>query len=219
VEITPKRRDCVDRAREAWVKRLIDLSRRNNLLYFRPLKLGTLALSLTKGSKVADLLRGDTVAVAELVDDPKQELLYPKLLEIWRRSQENAEEKGLATMFVSIGMATWKASDDGRPPEAPILLLPTALEYKGRAGLSFSLKRTGPIQVNLVLLHVLDTEFRIKLSPDDLLLVLQGDDEGESFDPSDVYQLLRNKCHQVPAFQTNNDAILEAIAQPSVRRS
>ena len=212
MEITAKRKDCVDKARQAWIKRLIDLSRRNNLLYFRPLKLGTLALSLTKGGKVSDLLRGDTVAVADLVEDPKQELLYPKLLEIWRRAQENAEEKGLATMFMSIGMATWKASDDGRPPEAPILLLPTALEYKGRAGLSFSLKRTGPIQVNLVLLHVLDTEFRIKLSPDDLLLVLQGDGEGESFDPSDVYQLLRNSCHQVPDFQTTNDAVLGNFA-------
>jgi hypothetical protein len=212
VEISPKRKDSVENARQAWIKRLIDLSRRNNLLYFRPLKLGTLALSLTKGSKVADLLRGDAVAVAELVEDPRQELLYPKLLEIWRRSQENAEEKGLATMFMSIGMATWKASDDGRPPEAPILLLPTALEYKGRAGLSFSLKRTGPIQVNLVLLHVLDTEFRIKLAPDDLLLVMQGDDEGEAFDPSDVYQLLSNKCRQVPDFQTKNDAILGNFA-------
>jgi len=34
----PARRAAVDRAREAWIRRLIDLSRRNNLLYYRDLK-------------------------------------------------------------------------------------------------------------------------------------------------------------------------------------
>ena len=33
--IAPERREKVDRAREAWIKKLIDLSRRNNLLFYR----------------------------------------------------------------------------------------------------------------------------------------------------------------------------------------
>lgn len=32
-----ERRESVDRARELWIRRLIDLSRRNNLLYYRDL--------------------------------------------------------------------------------------------------------------------------------------------------------------------------------------
>jgi len=35
----------LDKARQAWISRLIDLSQRNNLLYFRPLKVGTVVWS------------------------------------------------------------------------------------------------------------------------------------------------------------------------------
>jgi hypothetical protein len=41
--VTPERREEVDKARE--IKKLIDLSRRNNLLFYRDLQTGTLDLS------------------------------------------------------------------------------------------------------------------------------------------------------------------------------
>src|SRR5688572_30570640 len=43
--VSPERRAKVDQARQAWIRKLIDLSRRNNLLFFRELKVGTLDLS------------------------------------------------------------------------------------------------------------------------------------------------------------------------------
>ena len=43
--IPPERLAKVDQARQAWIRKLIDLSRRNNLLFFRELKVGTLDLS------------------------------------------------------------------------------------------------------------------------------------------------------------------------------
>jgi hypothetical protein len=36
------RGQAVDRARQSWTRNLIDLSRRNNFLYYRPLSLGKL---------------------------------------------------------------------------------------------------------------------------------------------------------------------------------
>jgi hypothetical protein len=39
------RRQLVERAQAEWVARLVDRSRRNSLLYFRPLKTGTLELN------------------------------------------------------------------------------------------------------------------------------------------------------------------------------
>jgi hypothetical protein len=36
------RGQAVDRAPQSWIRKLIDLSRRNNLLYYRPLSLGKL---------------------------------------------------------------------------------------------------------------------------------------------------------------------------------
>jgi hypothetical protein len=41
VPLSPEHARLVERARQTWRSRLIDLSRRNNLLYFRHLKTGT----------------------------------------------------------------------------------------------------------------------------------------------------------------------------------
>ena len=43
--IPPQRLAAVEAARQQWIAKLIDPSRRNNLLYFRDLKVGTLDLS------------------------------------------------------------------------------------------------------------------------------------------------------------------------------
>lgn len=207
-----QRRNIVEKARQAWIRRLIDLSRRNNLLYYRPLKTGTLNLSLADGDRMAALLSGDTGPISKLLDDPADEKLTSKLREIWRRAQTNAEEKGLATLFATLGMAAWSAADGGRDPEAPILLLPVTLELKGRLGQAFSIRRTGTVQVNLVLLHVLESEFGVKLTPDDLIPLLQGDDEGEAFDPSPVYGRLSERSQYAPGFQVRNVAVLGNFA-------
>ncbi len=207
-----QRRVVVEKAREVWIRRLIDLSRRNNLLYYRPLKTGTLDLSLADGDRMAALLSGKTVAISKLVEDPSDEKLPGKLREIWRRAQTNAEEKGLATLFATLGMATWTAADGGRDPDAPILLLPVTLELKGRPGHEFFIRRTGTVQVNPVLLHVLESEFGVKLTPDDLIPLLQGDDEGEVFDPSPVYARLSERCAQIRGFQVRNVAVLGNFA-------
>lgn len=207
-----QRKVLVEKASQVWIRRLIDLSRRNNLLYYRPLKTGTLDLSLADADRMAALLSGNTVPISKLLDDPADEKLTGKLREIWRRAQTNAEEKGLATLFATLGMATWTAADGGRDPEAPILLLPVTLELKGRLGQAFSVRRTGTVQVNLVLLHVLESEFGVKLVPDDLIPLLQGDDEGEVFDPSPVYDRLSDRCRHIRGFQVRNVAVLGNFA-------
>ena len=49
----------VEKARQAWIKKLIDQCRRKNLLYYRSLKWGTLSLSLENGDRYGDVLRLD----------------------------------------------------------------------------------------------------------------------------------------------------------------
>lgn len=212
VEINAKRRECVESARQSWIKKLIDLSRRNNLLYYRSLKLGTLNLSLTNAERWAALLRGDSVAVSSLVENLPDADLLIKAREIWRRAQGNLEERGLATMFVAVGMAGWKAADEGRDSDAPVLLLPVALELKGHAGTSLTLHRSGPVQSNLVLLHILEREFNVSLSADQVISELQGNEEGEAFNPSAVYQLLKKACASLPEFRIKEVAVLGNFA-------
>src|SRR5438552_14951552 len=62
VDATP-RAAAVDRARQGWISRLIDLSQRNNLLYFRALKVGTLDLTLADRDALAELLSGKSVGL------------------------------------------------------------------------------------------------------------------------------------------------------------
>ena len=54
---SPERRAAVDRARQHWIGRPVDLSRRNNLLYFRDLKVGTLDLTATAPDVMRELLQ------------------------------------------------------------------------------------------------------------------------------------------------------------------
>ena len=212
MEISAQRRESVEKARQAWIKKLIDLSRRNNLLYYRSLKWGTLNLSLDDGERWAALLRGDSVSVRSLVGNLLDEELVLKALGIWRRAQANQEEKGLTTMFVALGMASWKATDGGRDSDAPVLLLPVVLEMKGHAGISLSIHRGGPVQANLVLLHVLQTEFGVSISSEDVLSRLQGHEEEEMFDPSSVYELFNERCASIPEFGIRVVAVLGNFA-------
>ena len=212
MEISAQRRDSVEKARQAWIRKLIDLSRRNNLLYYRSLKWGTLTLSLDDAERWAALLRGDSVAVRSLVGNLPDEELVLKALGIWRRAQANQEEKGLTTMFVALGMASWKAADGGRDSDAPVLLLPIALELKGHAGTSLSIRRGGPVQANLVLLHVLETEFGVSISSERVLSCLQGHEEEEVFDPSPVYELFNEACASIPEFKVRDVAVLGNFA-------
>src|SRR5262249_37084140 len=131
-ESSPTRRSAVDSAREGWISRLIDLSRRNNLLYFRDLKTGTVDLSRASDETMLAFLQGESVPLAKFVSQNEEVTVSAKIREIRRRALSNLEERGLETLFLAMGMASWQASDEGRPAEAAILLIPTEVEVRGR---------------------------------------------------------------------------------------
>ena len=194
----------VESARQQWIGKLIDVSRRNNLLYFRVLKTGTLDLSQAPVNELARLFSGDTVPIAKLFS-AEQQAASLTVREIARRALNNEEEKGLETLFVTLGIATWPADDGGRPIEAPLLLLPIKVASQGRSANSFSLARTGTAQINLVLLHVLDAEYGIRMNAEELIPLLRGDDEGEEFDPRPLFEeVTRTIDGRVQGFELRN---------------
>jgi very-short-patch-repair endonuclease len=210
--ISAQRRSLVDQARQSWIRKLIDLSRRNNLLYFRSLKTGTLDLGRADQENMAAFLRGEEVSVRKLLPAETDDTLCKLAREIARRAMANLEEKGLQTLFVAMGKATWPATDGGRPTEAPILLVPASLETKGHGSQNFYLKRSGTVQANLVLLHVFENQFGTKLSADELLAKLLGDDEGEPFDVNPVYAGIRQKCTALPGLEIKEFSALGNFA-------
>lgn len=206
--ISEERRRTVETARQAWIRKLIDLSRRNNLLYFRPLKTGTLDLSSAPSERLRDLLTGDNVPVSKLAPQLEDEVLNKVARDISRRALENSEEKGLSTLFVTFGMATWPALDGGRPAESPVLLLPVALT-KREGSNSYYLASTGAFQLNLVFLHVLEDQFKLKLHPEELLAEFAGDeDEGTVLDIKGLAGKIKNSMAQVRGFEIELRVIL-----------
>ncbi|HEX5031770.1 MAG TPA: DUF4011 domain-containing protein, partial [Candidatus Eisenbacteria bacterium] len=149
--VNEDRTAATDRARREWISRLIDLSRRNRLLFFRDLKTGTLDLTKAGASLAPVLIRSEAVRIADLLPEEEQQSGVARLLEIHRKAMENLEEKGLDTMYLAMGMATWASSDGGRPPSAPVLLCPITVEIRGREPRSSSIKRAGDIEINPVL--------------------------------------------------------------------
>jgi hypothetical protein len=210
--ISPRRQALVDQARQSWIRKLIDLSRRNNLLYFRPLKTGTLDLRNADHENMAAFLRGEEVSIKKLLPVQTGDSATKIVREIARRAMANLEEKGLQTLFVAMGQATWPATDGGRPTEAPILLVPASLETKGHGSQIFYLKRSGAVQANLVLLHVFENQFGAKLLAEDLLAKLLGDDEGEPFDISPVYEEIRQKCISIQGLEIKDFTVLGNFA-------
>ena len=210
--VPEERYKTAESARQVWIHKLIDLSRRNSLLYFRPLKTGTLDFSEAPAEPLRELLAGETVAASKLAPNLESEAVKKSLRDIYRRALENLEEKGLSTLFLSFGMATWPAFDGGRPPEAPVLLLPVSITKKECSD-SYYLAAAGPFQINLVLLHVLQEQFRVSLQPDELLAKYSGDaDAGTVADIGGLCQEIQREMSETIGFEIGLRVILGSFA-------
>jgi very-short-patch-repair endonuclease len=223
--VIPDVRAIVDAARTVWARRLIDYSRANSLLFFRDLQVGTLDLSAFPEA-VDRLLGGDALAVKALTGDrtldgakaPRSvhdasaapETVRSALVALQRKALSNLEEKGLETLHLAIGMATWPASDGGRPYDAPVLLLPARIETRGRGGDDLRLKLTGEPQLNPVLLHVLEESHEVRI--DGQAVLGEGGGESESgewrIDREAVLARVEQAAATVPGFAVKRRAIL-----------
>jgi hypothetical protein len=90
--VSAARREAVDRARQSWIRKLIDLSRRNNLMYYRLLKTGTLDLTSAESSGMATLLSCvEPVSIEKLLSNgkdwgflnPKNHTIMQDLCDSW----------------------------------------------------------------------------------------------------------------------------------------
>jgi very-short-patch-repair endonuclease len=216
----------VDAARGVWTRRLIDHSRANSLLFYRDLKVGTLDLS-TETEAVNRLLAGKALTVEALVSanesaensepvtraQAEAEALRKArstLIALQRKALGNLEEKGIETLHLALGMATWPASDGGRPYDAPVLLLPARIESRGRARDDLRLTVAGEPQVNPVLLHVLEENYAIHINASTVLSECGGEDESGQWriDPECVFARIEYAATIIPSFEVKRRVIL-----------
>jgi len=226
VDLDPEIRRIVDAARGVWTRRLIDHSRANSLLFYRDLKVGTLDLT-SETEAVRRLLAGEQLTVESLVSAGRYaESPYPvvrsraeaevrqkvraALVALQRKALSNLEEKGIETLHLAMGMATWPASDGGRPYDAPVLLLPARIEARGRAGDDLRLAVAGEPRVNPVLLYVLEENYAIHINPSAVLSESGGEDESGHWriDPEEVFTRIERAATSVPGFKVTRRVIL-----------
>ena len=179
--ITPERQALVAAASERWVESLVDLSGRNTLLYFKELQRGTLELPPLAGSvtesPVRGLLAGRSVKLSKLFRTGLEDASR-RARTLRNKSRENYEERGLRTLLLGWGIATWSTSSPGPIPAAPVLLAELSLAPIGGAEEDFELSAPGEWELNPTLLHYLSSEYSLTIDADAELDQFQDDADG-----------------------------------------
>jgi very-short-patch-repair endonuclease len=210
------RNSLIAAAADGWKERLIDLSRRNNLLFYKPVIRGTLELPI--GAQLLSLLSDrEAVPISELLAAGQEKTTA--IRDIARKGLENLEEKGLSTLYMAVGRCTWRANDGGRPPVAPIFLFPVSLKLKGQDLLATEVHVTGDPEVNPVLIHIFNKELNVQVTAGAVLSLFAGPASVEADDESDdpahedgsmqkVFDFLNDIAKAVPDFKADQFAVL-----------
>ena len=201
-----ERRRLVLSARDGWKRQLMDLSRRNNLLFFRELQSGTLGLDGLAFQARQGLIAGEQIAPLEAFPQEDRPRLARNLRDIWRKSRSNKEEKGLETLFLGMGLASWKPQDEGRPPQSPVILLPVELTYRGTDPRNVTLMRSGDLQLNPALVQVLKTDHGCMI--DEQAFIAGFEAEGGQLNLEAAFSSLRRLAGAVPEFSIGEKLVL-----------
>ncbi len=194
----------VDIAIRSWTKQLVDLSARNNLLYYRTLKVGT--LDFTGHEEYIDkALGGSAVRLSSVFDAAAP--FEKRARAIRGKAKEAFEERGLDTMFLAHGMAAWSEDSERRtPPRAPVTLIPVSLEPLATGAHDFELRIVGAPRVNPTLLRKLESEFGVPIAAEEF--------DAELLDVTDTHALgaifarICELAHTVPGFTIERQTVL-----------
>lgn len=214
-----RRRELVARAVETWKKQLIELGGRNNLLAYRDLKAGTLDLSDADPRAVTDLVIGKSVPLGRLWRDPETLAdAQRRARTIHKKALEHFEERGIETLFLAFGLASWRPGALSlKNPRAPVLIRPAALVPRGAAQQEFELVLLGEFRVSGTLLQVLAQEFAC--TPDMDTLVVDGAIDTMK-EITDTFDWLLREAAEVPEFEIERRAVLGTFSymkMPMVR--
>jgi very-short-patch-repair endonuclease len=195
---------------------LTDATRRNPLLYYRDNGTTRLAVPgldspfLTKLLAKALVRRPDFSAVHDEQKsagedggvDPAVDPLMKRLRSIKAKSKELEEERGLRTCFVAVGIVSWPASDDGRPPAAPLFLVPVRIvdDPRTRGDLAVIRSEDDEIVVNRAMMA---------LAPPELAARIHGlVDDGIADDPREVVRALQPLVADLPGVEVQDRCAL-----------
>jgi very-short-patch-repair endonuclease/DNA polymerase III delta prime subunit len=201
-----RRRTLIGAAVKTWVDALIDLGGRNNLIYYRDLRVGTLDLGEADPTALTQLHGGRTVRLSRLFPEERGvDLPVKNARRIHEKIRELDEERGIRAGYLAVGMATWTDPEGRRTPNAPVLLRHVRLDPVGGAQADFELQLADEIEINPVLAHLLATLFNIRLDVEELASLV---DLSAGLDPWPVYEALRKQAREVQGFAVTQREVI-----------
>jgi DNA polymerase III delta prime subunit len=209
-----RRAGLVQKAVTDWKSALVDLGGRNNLLHYRDLKRGTLDLALANLEMVSHLLIGKTVRISVLFPDPEQrEQMLRRVRVIHNKAKENFEERGLETLSIGCGLASWENKRGTWEPCAPVLLQPVTLRPLGAAQDDFDLAVVGEtMEPNPTLLHVLKVDFGCEFDHNALMARIPDGTIDEFWELEETYAWIGEQARRVPGFRVEPRMVLANFA-------
>jgi len=193
--------ESIERRIQEWISKLTDSSKNSKLLYCKPSSGRVLDLLNYDPHVLNQLLAGQSVPLTLLSPalapfDMETEALIDS---IWKRALSNHEEKGISTLFLAIGIASWTVLEGQEAPTAPVLMLPMSIQ-KGR-----QLQPQGNAQINPVLLQVLETQLQCPVKAETLLYPVEED---ETPDPIQLLNRLATETAGIPGFSIKRRVVL-----------
>ncbi|NYF97819.1 DUF4011 domain-containing protein [Janibacter cremeus] len=156
-------------------------------------------LSAAHPGGVAMLLAGRDARLSDLVREPGALLRAQRhAARLSEHVDAIEEEHGVRTCFLAMGSASWDVPGQDEQPIAPILLRRAALR-RLRPGPDFALDLADRVELNPALLAYLRGSLRLHLDGDELVALGRGD--GPGFNPTPVYDALREHCADLPGLQ------------------
>lgn len=211
------RRRVVERAISRWTSQLMDLTGRNQLLYYRTLTKGTLELTAARREYVELLLADRTVRLSHLFppnpdDDPFDEA-RSRAITVHNRGLAHFEEKGIRTLYLAWGMAGWTTNTTQSTPAAPVLIRPINLDPTDAGQSDFNLSLEGDWELNDALLHLLGHDFNVQLPVDEIMDLLGNGDRNTAPDPTDIFDRIVKECREnVPNFEISDRVVVGTFA-------
>ena len=226
-ELAPDRESRLRTQISRWRDDLIDLSKRNRLLWFRATASTTFELrqpdlrtihtrTMGGGSwgfylppdpaeppqdppRAAPLPRPD-----ELVTDKRDPIVIRRGLQsLERRTGQTYLDTGLWVLYMGLGMLKWRGPDDSEDAHSPLILVPVTLERPSPRE-PFQLRRTeGDLVFNPALAVQLLTDFGVSLPALD-------DTEDSEIDA--VFAGVRSACRQWPDWTIEERAVLATFS-------
>jgi hypothetical protein len=162
---------------------------------------------------VVSLLQSKAVKTSALFPDAEERAAQLKRVRtIHNKAKENYEERGLETLSIGCGLATWENTKRGTwTPSAPVLLRQASLRSLGAAQDEFELMLIDEMEVNPTLIHLLQVDFECDLRPEELLNRVEGVID-EPWELEETFKWMAERAQRVPGFSIDARIVMTNFA-------